>query len=117
MLKACITDRRYTVDKHTRTHTLITNQTHMITDGTKKKRKKLCRCINMCKCQLKYSSRHIKHNKTHTHQPAAILVFVPTQVCSVKGQALDQRREEEKDEEKEEKRRIQDNLHASFLRK
>lgn len=58
-----------------------------------------------------------KTHKTHTHQPAAILVFVPTQVCSVKGQALDQRREEEKDEEKEEKRRIQDNLHASFLRK
>lgn len=36
MLKACITDRRYTVDKHTRT--LITNQTHTIMDGTKNKK-------------------------------------------------------------------------------
>lgn len=37
----------------------------------------------------------------HTHQPAAILVFVPTQVlCSVTGQALDQ------EENKKKRRRV-----------
>lgn len=43
----------------------------------------------------------------HTHQPAAILVFVPTQVlCSVTGQALDQRRKREEEEKKGESRII-----------
>ncbi len=68
-------------------------------------------------CARAYTHTHTHtHTHKHTHQPAAILVFVPTQVlCSVTGQALDQRRK--RDEEEEEKRRIQDNLHASFLRK
>lgn len=66
-------------------------------------------------CAHAHTYRHTRsHTHIHTHQPAAILVFVPTQVlCSVTGQALDQRRKREE----EEKRRIQDNLHASFLRK
>lgn len=45
------------------------------------------------------------HIHTNTHQPAAILVFVPTQVlCSVTGQALDQRRKQEEEREEEEER-------------
>lgn len=42
------------------------------------------------------------HTHKHTHQPAAILVFVPTQVlCSVTGQALDRKGKREEDEEEE----------------
>lgn len=54
---------------------------------------------------------HTNITHKHTHQPAAILVFVPTQVlCSVTGQALDRRgkrveEEEEDDEEEEEETR------------
>lgn len=49
------------------------------------------------------------HTNTHqhTHQPAAILVFVPTQVlCSVTGQALDQRRKQDEEETSGESRII-----------
>lgn len=55
-----------------------------------------------CACTHRHTHIH-----KHTHQPAAILVFVPTQVlCSVTGQALDQRRKQEEEERRGESRII-----------